>query len=401
MEVLRLLINFLTVAEYFNTDYEKDFEKEFAVGDTIQVKFPQTFLISDGPGYAPQGINRISTTVSLNQWIQIAFEWDDYEAAVKAERTSAEIREQYLEPAAAQIAQEIDSRAAQFAYQNASNISSGSVLGTDPTSVTPYYNARRRLMELACPPKPKRAMCISSSMMSSFGQNITTFFHPGDELSQMFKEGYLGQAAGFEWFESNSLYTHTAGTIASTLTVTGAGQSGSSLVVTGTNGDTLKKGDKISINAVNQVNPRTRRIPGPAVNKQFTITQDITLTGGSDTISILPAIYGPGSQYQNVDALPLGSATITLWPGTSSPNGKTGTVGLGLSKYAFALVGGQFYTPKAVEAATQHRDDQTGIPVRFVKFWDPVRSLQGNRFDSLIGFGNLYQDNGAVTVLGA
>jgi hypothetical protein len=31
----------------------------------------------------PQGISRISTPIVLDQWIQCAFEWDDYEAAVK------------------------------------------------------------------------------------------------------------------------------------------------------------------------------------------------------------------------------------------------------------------------------------------------------------------------------
>lgn len=398
MEVLRLLVNFLTVAEYFNTDYEKDFKKEFPVGASIQVKFPQTFTIRDGLGYNPQGINRISTTVNLDQPFGIDFEWDDYEAAVKKERTESEISEQYLKPAAAQLAQEIDSRCAQFAYQNANNVVGS--LGTDPTSVAAYYNARRRLKELACPPG-KRALCISSSMMSTFGQNITTFFQPADELSQMFKEGALGRAAGFDWYESNSLFQHTAGTWAAAVTVTGGGQSGSSLVITGTNGDTINKGDKISIINMNQVNPRTRRIPGPTVAKQLVVTQNFTLTGGSDTITILPAIFGPGSQYQNVDALPAGGAALTLWPGTGSPNGKVGTAALAMSKYAFALVGGKLYTPSSTEAATQKQDPNTGIPIRFVKAWDPVRSMQIHRFDSLIGFGNLYQDNGAVVVAGA
>jgi hypothetical protein len=41
--------------------------------------------------------------------------------------------------------------------------------------------------------------------------------------------------------------------------------------------------------------------------------------------------HGPGSQYQNVDALPANSAAITAWPGTSSPSGVTGTVSLALS----------------------------------------------------------------------
>jgi aspartate 1-decarboxylase len=297
------------------------------------------------------------------------------------------------------LAQEWDSRSAQFAYQNANNVIG--VLGTDPTSVQPYYDARRRMKELACPPGGKRGMIISSSMMSSFGQNITTFFNPADEISKMFKEGSLGKAAGFDWFESNSLWSHTAGTAVTSLQVTGASQSGASLIVTGTATQTLKKGDKISIVNVNQVNPRTRRIPGKAQVKHFTVTQDITLTAGPDTINILPAIYGPGSQYQNVDALPADTAAITLWPGTSSPSGKVGTVGLALSPYAFAKVGAKLYTPKSVEAASQEQDKDTGMAVRFVKAWDPVRSMNVHRFDTLGGFGLLYQDNGAVCVAGA
>jgi hypothetical protein len=397
-EVLRLLINYLTVAEYFNTDYQKDFEERFAVGATIQVKFPQQFTIRYGLGYNPQGINRISTTVSLGQPFGADFEWDDYEKFVNVERSEEEVREQYLEPAAAQIAQEIDSQCAQFAYQNSNNVQGA--LGTDPTGVATYYNARRRLKELACPPG-KRVICLSSSMMSTFGQNITTFFQPADELSQMFKEGSLGRAAGFDWYESNSLFQHTAGSFAASVTVTGAGQSGSTLVVTGTNNDTLNKGDKISIANVNQVNPRTRRIVGPTVAKNFVITQSITLTGGSDTINIYPAIFGPGSQYQNVDALPANSAAITLWPGTGSPNGKVGTVALALSRYAFALVGGDFYKPKSVEEASKQRDKQTGIPIRFVWAWDPVRSMNIRRFDTMIGTGVLYGDNGACCIAGA
>jgi hypothetical protein len=55
-----------------------------------------------------------------------------------------------------------------------------------------------------------------------------------------------------------------------------------------------------------------------------------------DVINFLPAIYGPGSQYQNVDALAAAGAALTLWPGTAAPSGKVGTVSLGLTKAAFA-----------------------------------------------------------------
>jgi len=400
MEILRLLLNKLVVAEYFNRAWEKDFKKEFAPGSQIQVKFPQRFTTADGMGYAPQGINRVSTQISLDQWIQVAFEWDDYEAAVKLERSEEELRENYLEPAAAAMSQEWDSRCAKFAYQNTSNVFG--ILGTDPTSVTTYYKLRQRLLEKACPPG-KRCCLISSSMMQSLGSNITTIFHPADEITASWKEGAIGELAGFMFFESNSLYSHTAGTWASTVSVNGANQSGTtSLIINNTSGDTFNVGDKFSIANVNQVNPMTRRFPGPKAVQMFTVTQALTGTGaGTDVLNFLPAIYGPGSQYQNVDALPANAAALTLWPGTGSPNGAVGTVGLALSRYAHAFVGAKLYVPKAVEDSGAAQDPDTGMSVRKVKAWDPVRSVQIQRMDSLGGFGALYQDNGAVCVAGA
>lgn len=399
MDILRLLLNKLEVAEYFNRSWESDFEKDFAPGSSITVKFPWRPGVIDGMGYAPQGISRISTTLNLDQWLQIPFEWDDYERAVKLERSEEQLRENYYEPCAAAMSQEIDSRCANFARYNTSAFTG--VLGTDPTSVSTYYTARRIMKELACPPG-KRCQLISSSMMATFGANITSIFQPPDEVSRMFKEGAIGKLAGFDFYESNSLYSHTAGTWASSNTVNGAGQSGTSILINATAGDTFNQGDKISFGSVNRVNPMTKRTAGPLTAKTFTITQAYTALGTSaDTIQILPPIYGPGSQYQNVDALPLNSASMTLWPGTASPNGKSGTVGLALSRFAFGLVGAKLYVPKAVEEAGQATDPDTKISVRKVKAWDPVRSVEINRMDSLLGFGNLYQDNGACAVVGA
>ena len=210
MEVLRNLKNALKVAEYFNTDWQKDYNKTFAVGTTIQVKFPQQFVIRDGLGYNPQGIDRISTTVSLDEPFGIDFQWDDYEAAVKAERSEEEIKEQYLEPAGVQIAQEIDSRAAFFAKNNTSQIVG--TLGTDPTSVVFLDNARARLLQKAAPPGKRCALISSSMQTNSINTPVTSLFQPSDEITMAFKEGSLGRLKGFDVFEEQSLYTHTAGT---------------------------------------------------------------------------------------------------------------------------------------------------------------------------------------------
>lgn len=401
MQVLRLLLNKLIVAEYFNRSWNKDFEKEFAPGSQITVKFPQRFKTSDGMSYDPQGINRLQTPVNLDQWIQVSFEWDDYEQAVKLERSQSELTEQYFEPAAAAIAQDIDSRCAKWAYQNLSMLVGA--LGTDPTTVSTYYTARQRLMENAAGELGKQAMLISSSMETALGSNITTIFNPVDQIDRAWKEGTIGKLAAFTFYESQSLWSHTAGTWAGAVVVSGSNQTGTSLVITATAGDTFKQGDKFSILNSNLVNPMTYRIPGKAANKVFTITAPLTAVGGTgaDTLQIMPPIYGPGSQYQNVDALPVDGAALTLWPGTTSPNGKVGTVGMGLSRQAFALVGAKLYIPSAVEQSGAMQDPQTGLSVRKVKAWDPVRSVQVNRMDSLFGMGNLYQDNGGIAVAGA
>jgi hypothetical protein len=397
MKILWFLQNALEVASVFNTEWESEFGKNFPVGSSVQVKLPQRWLVTNGLGYQPQGIARLATTINLDQVFGIHFEWDSYERLVKMERSQEELEENYLFPAARQLAQEVDSRAALFAYQNASNVVG--TLGTDDTTINFATSAERRLYEKACP-KGIRHLILSPSLMQSYVTANVTQFNPAPEISRMFRTGVIGTAAGWEWYRSNSLFKHTIGTAATGgVVVTGANQSGNILSITGTAGQTFNVGDKFSIANVNGVNPTTRRA-GTMGAQDFTVLTALTLTGGTDSINISPAIYGPGSQYQNVDSLPANGAAFTIWPGTANPSGLSGTVSLGLSKFAFAMSGGKLEVPKAVERAEQTEDPDTGMAVRFVRAWDQRESKMTNRFDMCMGFGNLYNDNGAVAVAG-
>lgn len=398
MRILWFLQNALEVASMFSDKWESDFGKTFAVGSSIQVKLPQSWLVTNGLAYQPQAINRISTTINLNLINGIHFEWDSYEQLVKLERSQEELEENYLFPAARQLAQQMDSDAALWAYQNCSEVVG--TLGTDSSSINFATGADRRLYEKACP-QGKRHLILSPSLLQSYVDANVTQFNPAAEISRMYRAGVVGTAGGFEWYRSNSLYQHTAGTAATNgVTITGASQSGSSLTVTGTNGDTILVGDKFAVTGMNGVNPRTRRA-GSMGLQEFTVTASVTLTGSTDTITILPAIYGPGSQYQNVVALPTNGNALIFWPGTTSPAGKSGTVSLALSEFAFAKAGGKLEVPKAVERAESTSDPDTGMSVRFVRAWDQRESKMTNRFDQCYGFGNLYQDNCGVAVAGA
>lgn len=413
MESLRILLNQLEIAQFMNTDYNKEFTKEFAVGETVRVKNPQRFVIRDGLGYQEQAIARNYTTITCDQIFGVDFQWDSVEEALKMERGSDAWRREYIEPAMAQIANEIDTRAALFAYQNLNNIVG--VLGTDPNNMTVFQQARERLIEKACPPEEK-GMIIPPQVSTSLVPSLASFFNPTSEISEQYKEGSMGKLSGFDWYESVNLYKHTAGTAGTGGTFqvfTGSPLSGTQLLVNAGAGETLVVGDVFSIANVNFVNPMSRRIQGPASTlgtMQFVVTQPITFVGGgnaADVINFQPAIVGPGgvlasspySQYQNVDALPVVGANLTLFPGTTSPYGKTGAQALALHRDAIAMVGVKLSMPRAVEMASQTRDKETGISVRFVRMFDPIQSRMVNRFDVLLGFGTLYPDNCGVRIL--
>jgi hypothetical protein len=399
MEGLRLLTNKLEVSQGFNTDYNKEFTKEFAVGETVRVPLPQQFTIRDGLGYNPQAIDRIYTTVTCNQIFGVDFEWDSAQAALQMERGQDRIKTEYLEPAMEQIKQEIDSRCALFAYQNANNIVG--VLGTDPTALTVFNQARQVLIEKGGIGQGNRINCIPPSVNTSLVGTALGLFNPPDAIAKQYKEGAIGRYSGADWYESMSLYSHTAGTIQGALTVNATGTSGNTLVLNCTTGDTFKKGDVLGIANVYPANPMTRRTTQTANTMTVVVMEDATGAASSVTLTVSPTLYGPGSQYQNVSALPANGATVTLFPGTSSPSGKSGKQGLYFNKGAYALVGVKLEVPKAVEMASQARDPETGIAVRFVRMFDPQQSKMVNRFDVLIGFGPLRPNNCAVRVLAA
>jgi hypothetical protein len=405
MECLRLLVNSLEIASLFNTSQNKDFSQPFAIGETTQVKMPQRWLVTEGLPFSDQGVSRRTTSITMQQPRGIHFAWDSFEQAIQAERSPEEISEQYLKPAMSQLAQDIDSRAALWAYQNTPNICGA--LGTTPAAMSTYNRARTLMKENACPwTGADRKMIVTPQMMeTAVGLNLA-LFNPPSEIAQEFRAGEVGTYAGSTWHESMSLYDHVPGTAtaAGAITVTGAGQSGSVISMTNTvPGETLEVGDVIAFDyglttQVNNANPATRRSTGRA--KTFVVTQRVVFTAGPDNVNVYPALDGAGSQYQNCSALPGNGATVTLFPGTAAPTTKHGVNGLNFSKDAFFLVSAPLEMPTAVEPESfMKRDPKTGISIRFVKAWDQNLSRMTRRFEYMLGFGNAYADNCSVRVL--
>lgn len=410
MECVRLLKNELFVAGGFNTDYASDYTKEFAVGETIRVPLPWRPIGGEGMTYDPEPIDRRSFTVTVDQVPHVHFEWNSVEQALRLTRGREKISKEILKPAMQRMRQSWELKACQWAAINAPNVTG--TLATDPTTLGFAGSARTRLIQMSGWTGAKKLCAISPSVMESITQATTVtnpLFNPGDEISNAFKEGYLGKNGGWEFQESMSLMQITAGTRAGACTVSGSDQSGATLLIACTSGDTFRAGEKFSIgtNAAGPwpVNPGTRaRANTTAFQASIAGAsgQTYTATAATITLPLTDAIEGPASGYQNITTLPQTGDAITWWPGTTSPNGKVGTLSVLFNRDAFAFVPVKLANPeKGAEIASQFRDPETGLSVAFVRAFDWVERRWINRFDSLGGFGNFYNRNCSVVLAGA
>ena len=395
-ESLDLLVNKLAIGAHFNTEVQREFERDFAPGETVRVKFPQEYLIREGLSFNAQNLNRRTTTVSCDQIFGVHFQWDAYEKAVSLERGERILSREYIEPAVAQMAQEVESRCANHATLNTSNIVGDN---TNPTTFDACSGAaRQRLVELGCPTMGKElGIFVPPVVMRGLkGANFTNF-NPVTDISKMYRTGIVGNADGFDWYESMSLYDYTVSTWAGAVTVNDTVASGDNQITLSAGAsDTFLEGTVISIANRLPVNPRTRRVYGTAA-RQFRIT--VATSGAAPTITVSPTIYGPGSEYQNVDALPANGAALTLMPGIATPSGLTPLQGLAIGPDAFALVGVKFDQPPEggnIVISRQLRDEETGLSLALLRYFDGDERQWRTRLDTCLGFGNLYSDNNAV-----
>lgn len=402
MKTLRLFKHKTEIFAAMRHDHEEDFKKPFAVGDTIRVKFPWRPVIRDGFTYNAQNIERLETTIVVDQPFGIDFEWDTVDRLLNMERGEDKVEKEYLDPAAQYLAAEADKRAAAFAYKNTGNITG--VLQTNPTTFDATSAAvRQRFVELGTIGS-ERSIFVPPAVMRSIkggSDGNLARFGPVEDIKRLYKKGIIGTADDFEWYESMSLKSHTAGTWAGAVTLSSAVANGAnSLAVTCTTGDTFKEGDVIGIGNVYRVNPVTRERTESTNTMTVTVAADATGAASAATVQIKEKLYYSGN-YQNIDAQPANGATLTLFPGTSSPSGKAGKQGLAFTREAFAGISLPLPMPKAgtQEIVSQTTDPETGISIAFIRAFDPVARKWINRFDVLLAFGRLHCELASMRIL--
>ena len=410
MECARSLTNELFVSAGMNNDWAKDYDQPFPIGETARIPLPWRPIGGDGMAYDPEPIVRRHFDVTVDKVPHVHFEWDSVEQALRLTRGREKIKDEIITPAMQKMRQKIELMAAHHAAINSPNVLG--TLETDPTTLGFAGQARTRLIQMAGWTGAKKTVGLSPSVMEAITQaaTVTTpIFNPTDKIAKAFVEGYLGENGGWQFAESMSLLQMTAGTRSgSTNTIGTTVTSGASSITLGcTSGDTYYAGEKAGIASRYPVNPGSLQ-QAMTTTFQFAIAgtpgQLYTASGSTITLPITDTIYGPGDPYQNVTTLPTAGDVVTFWPGTSNPNGKQGTLSVLFNRDAFTIVPVKLANPEqggAVQIATQNRDPRSGVSVAIIRVFDPIQRRWVNRFDALLGFGNLYNRNCSVVLAGA
>jgi hypothetical protein len=208
----------------------------------------------------------------------------------------------------------------------------------------------------------------------------TGLFNNAKKIGAQYDSGLFVDALGFDIGMDQNIQVATTGTRTNG-TVSGAGQTGASLTVTGLGaGGTVAAGDTFTIAGVFAVNPQSRQ--STRVLRQFTVLTAATADGsGNAVLSIFPAINTAASnaQYQTVTAGPANAAAVA-WDVAASTQY---TVNLAFHKDAFTLASADLMVPQGVDMAGVRR--HAGISIRLVRQYSINSDQFPCRLDVLFG----------------
>jgi hypothetical protein len=412
-KIVRLVKNNLMIADKMTKKFEMEFEdKAEPIGQTLRVKKPLRGAVVDGSLWTGANIERKWATVGPFQHFHIPLQAGVGEQMFEMERTDEAREKNLFAPLAAQLAQEIDLRAARFIALN-TTMHVG-VLGTTPTSFDTFGSATTRIDEKDGKNGKLRAgMYISPeshrSMVSGTPNAINLFNAANGE--RIFTEGVIGRYSGYDIGTTMSLYSHTTGVIATvaSITVSVSSVDGDTSIVLGcATGDTIKAGDYITVANCEDVNPFTRA--SLFRRRHLTVAGDpgqtYTAAANVVTVPLVEPLFGPGNPYQNISRLPVALDAVTFNDGytMTDATAKSGKMGVTFTNDAFAIVGAKVPSPKkgSFETVSSYIDPDTGINIAILGWYVPETLEWRWRADCCIGFGKLLGDtSSAVTAIGA
>lgn len=370
-----------------DTQYDDQFARDGAkIGSTLRIRLPSDFVVTDGPAMQLQDNTQQFTTLTVSSQKNVATPYTTAERTVSIDRYSELVIAPMVNALCGKVAQTIMNGSEGGVCNLVANTDgSGAIIS--PT-MDQFTGANAVLDDQGASMMDRRCVNDPTTDARTVG-SLAGLLNPVTEISAQFRSGMMKSGLGYDrFFRDQTVIKHTTGTFSAGGTMASGGQStstsGGNITVAAITG-TFRKGDIITIDAVNAVNRVTKQSLGTL--RQFVVTADVATT--ATTIPIYPGLIGPvgglvggaDQQYQTVDALPLNGAQVRLVTPASSVYRKS----LAYTQKAVTMASADLVMPKkAVEEAA--RTSYDGVSMRMLTDYLPLTDQLATRLDVLFGF---------------
>lgn len=366
--ILHQKLNFIgTINRQYDDQYAKDGAK---IGDTLRIRKPNRYTVRTTVALATQDTVEQSLNLVISKRMGVDVNFSSAELTLSLDDFSTRI----LDPAMSVLAANLEADAMNM-YKGVYNI----VNNAGSASTLAKVLQCRKILTDNLAPLSQRYANLNTQDTVDIITDGKALFNDSKEISSQYKEGRIGRAAGFDFYENTLWPRHTQGTHNTAYVVGAAGQTGSVLAIT-TGTGTIKAGDVFTIAGVFAVHPETKAVTTSL--QQFTVTADFA--GGAGNINITPAIVTTGGA-QNVNASPGAGAVITFLQAASGAAG----VSMFYHRDAFTFATVDLVMPNGVDFKA--REVYDGISMRVIRAYDINTDNFPCRIDVHYGYTTLYE----------
>ncbi len=370
-EFLRIAHEKLSFLGTIDRSYDSSYAKNGAkIGDTLRVRNPNQYVRRKGSrimNVQDQNEETQNITVATQDGVDMKFNSAELSLSID------ELSRRYIEPAVSVLVSGIESDVLQAVTKDIYNYTGTTTEIVGATDLDAVAQARAKLNR-GLAPKDNRCIQLDSVTMAGVVGGNRALFHDGKQLSTLFREGYLGRFAGTNFYENDRTYFHVSGSDHTSVTVNDSSIASGDTAIT-TAGGTWSVGDTFTIADVYEVHPETKA-------SYATLQQFVIVTQSTNDITFSPAYITTGAK-QNVDALPVTSAVITVYAG----NGVDYQSNLMYHKDAFTFVTADL--PIMADSIRCVRRMQDGLSVRCWQGSDIRNDELLLRLDILYGYKTL------------
>lgn len=365
----------MTASRIYNDDFTSS---GYKIGDTLQVRRQNNFIVGDGSTATPQDIIETVENVTVAHQYHALISYTVQDLSLRIEDFSRLFIQPAIQNIISQMERDICAAAEQELY-----FFTGTA-GTPINSYTTVDLAGAKLLEQAVNISSDAYLATTvrdgSSLKGSLLNQFTPVFN-----EEIVRQSAIGHLSYFDVFQSQNIVKHQAGAgptlhAGDALLVNGAVGSGNVIVMNGATAGVTNyflPGDLISIAGVQSVNPLSRAATGQ--DMQFVITAPASSDGGGNiTVNVSPSIISStSSPLQNVSNPVPDNAVVTMIPSYN--------VNVAYPARALDIVCPPLYKLQ-VPYASVAVDPETGLSLAVTQTGDILGYQNFMRLDVLCGF---------------